>query len=174
MFNKIGIFVVPVAITIVIGFGFFKKIKVFDIFLNGAKEGLKSTVDIAPSLVGLITAVSMIKASGALDLFTCAVSNIANFFKIPPIVMPLMILRPISGSGSLAFLDTIFSSAGVDSIAGKIASVMMGSTETTFYAIAVYFGAVGIKNTRHTIPAALLADLTGFLVSVLTVKLFFN
>lgn len=163
----------PVIMTLIILFGFFKKVPVFDTFLQGAKEGIKSTVSIAPALIGLITSVSMIKASGALDIFTSFVSPVAEFLKIPPEVMPLTLLRPISGSGSIAFLDTIFSSSGPDSLAGRIVSVMMGATETTFYAIAVYFGAIGIKNTRHTIKAALLADLSGFIISVLTVKLFF-
>lgn len=172
--DKLGTFSVPIIIALIILFGFFKKVPLFDTFLLGAKEGMKSTVSIAPSLVGLITAVSMLKASGALDMFTAAIAPAAHFLGIPPEVMPLTLLRPISGSGSIAFLDTIFSTVGVDSFPGRVASVMMGSTETTFYAIAVYFGAVGIKNTRHTIPAALSADLAGLFLSVFSVNLFFG
>lgn len=167
-------FIVPSIIFIIIFLGFLKKVPVFDTFIQGAKDGMKSTAMIAPSLVGLIVSVSMLKASGALDMFTSFIAPVAEILHIPPIVVPLAILRPISGSGSIAFLDTIFSSTGVDSFASRVASVMMGSTETTFYAIAVYFGAIGIKNTRHTIPSALIADLTGFILSIITVSILFT
>lgn len=172
--DKIGTYAVPIIIAIIILFGFIKGIPIFDTFLQGAKEGMKSTASIMPSLVGLITSVSMLKASGALDILSSFLQPAASLLGIPSEVIPLAILRPISGSGSIAFLNSIFSSCGVDSLAGRISSVMMGSTETTFYAIAVYFGAVGIKNTRHTIPAALLADITGFIVSVITVRMLFG
>ena len=167
-------FIVPSIIFVIIFLGFLKKVPVFDTFIQGAKDGMKSTAMIAPSLVGLIVSVSMLKASGALDMFTSFIAPVAEMLHIPPIVVPLAILRPISGSGSIAFLDTIFSSTGVDSFASRVASVMMGSTETTFYAIAVYFGAIGIKNTRHTIPSALMADLTGFILSIITVSTLFT
>ena len=167
-------FIVPSIIFVIIFLGFLKKVPVFDTFIQGAKDGMKSTAMIAPSLVGLIVSVSMLKASGALDMFTSFIAPVAEMLHIPPIVVPLAILRPISGSGSIAFLDTIFSSTGVDSFASRVASVMMGSTETTFYAIAVYFGAIGIKNTRHTIPSALIADLTGFILSIITVSILFT
>lgn len=172
--DEIGALIIPLIIFIIILFGFIKGVPVFDTFVQGAYDGMKSTAMIAPSLIGLIVAVNMLKVSGALDIFTSFITPIATFFNIPPIILPLAFLRPISGSGSIAFLDTIFSSAGVDSFAGKIASVMMGSTETTFYAIAVYYGAIGIKNTRHTISAALIADLAGFIMSIITVNLFFS
>lgn len=170
--DKIGIYAVPLIVVLIVLFGLVKKVAVFDTFLDGAKEGMYSTAAIAPALVGLITSVSMLKASGALDLFTSFLAPLAKNLGIPAEVMPLFLLRPISGSGSIALLDSIFSTAGVDSFAGRVASVMMGSTETTFYAIAVYFGAVGIKNTRHTLPAALAADLAGVFISVMSVELF--
>lgn len=172
--DKIGCYAVPAMIALILLLAFFKKVPVFDVFLSGAKEGLCSTASILPSLVGLITAVSMLKASGLLDFFTYMISPLAHWLKIPVEVTPLMILKPISGSGSIAFLDSIFRSFGPDSFPGRVASVMMGSTETTFYAIAVYFGAVGIKNTRHTIKAALCADLAGIMMSIITVSLFFS
>lgn len=172
--NKFGAFVVPTIIFIIIILGLLKNVPIFDTFVKGAADGMKSTATIVPSLIGLIVAINMLKASGALDMFTEFISPIANYFHVPPIVLPLAFLRPISGSGSIAFLDTIFSVAGADSFAGRVASVMMGSTETTFYAIAIYFGAVGIKNTRHTIPAALIGDFIGFVVSILTVNLLFH
>jgi spore maturation protein B len=148
-------------------------VQIFDVFVEGAKDGLESTFYIIPSLIGLITSINMIKASGALDVFTSFIAPFANKVGIPVKTIPLFLLRPISGSGSMAFINHIFSSCGPDSFVGRVTSVMMGSTETTFYAIAVYFGSVGIKNTRHTIPSALCADLTGFLMSILLVKLLF-
>ncbi len=172
--DKIGVYLVPCIIALILLFGFFRKVPLFDTFLDGAKEGLRSTVSIAPALVGLITAVTMLKASGALDLFTAAVRPLAQALGLPPEVVPLTLLRPVSGSGSMALLNGIFADCGPDSFAGRVAAVMMGSTETTFYAIAVYFGAVGIKKTRHTIPAALSADLVSFLTSALAVRLFFR
>lgn len=172
--DKIGGYLIPCIIALILLFGFVRKVPLFDTFLDGAKEGLRSTVSIAPALVGLITAVSMLKASGALDMFTAAVKPLAQAIGLPPEVVPLTLLRPVSGSGSMALINGIFADCGPDSFAGRVAAVMMGSTETTFYAIAVYFGAVGIKKTRHTIPAALSADLVSFLTSALAVRLFFR
>lgn len=168
-----GSYLIPVLIALILVFGLLRKVPLFDTFLEGAKEGMRSTVSIAPALIGLITAVTMLKASGALDLFTAAIRPAAAFLGFPPEVMPLTLLRPVSGSGSIAILDQIFATCGPDSFAGRVASVMMGSTETTFYAIAVYFGAVGIKKTRHTIPAAITADTASFFISTLAVRLFF-
>ena len=168
-----GSYLIPILIALILLFGFLRKVPLFDTFLEGAKEGMKSTVSIAPALIGLITAVTMLKASGALDLFTAAIRPAAAFLGFPPEVMPLTLLRPVSGSGSIAILDQIFATCGPDSFAGRVASVMMGSTETTFYAIAVYFGAVGIKKTRQTIPAAITADTASFFISTLAVRLFF-
>lgn len=168
--NEFSFYIVPIIISTIIGFGVFKKVDIFSVFVSGAKDGLYSTFSIVPSLVGLITAVTMLNASGFLDIF----SSFANlFFKnlIPSQVIPLMILRPISGSGSLAVLDNILSNYGPDSLTGKIASVLMGATETTFYTIAVYFGAVNIKNSRHALPCALIADVSSFILSCVLVKL---
>lgn len=164
----------PCMIAFILVFGLVKKVPLFDVFISGAKEGLTSTFSIAPSLIGLVVSVSMLKSSGALDIITSFLEPLGNLIAVPKETIPLMLLRPISGSGSLALIDSIFKSCGPDSFAGRVASVMMGSTETTFYAIAIYFGAVGIKNIRHTVPAAILADLTSFILSVLTIKLLFT
>jgi spore maturation protein B len=142
---------------------------VFDTFVEGAKEGLKSSISILPTLVGLIMSVSMLSASGALDLMSSFLAPAARVLGLPVEVMPLAIVKPFSGSGSTAVLTQIYKDFGPDSVA----SVMSGSTETTFYAVAVYFGSVGIKKTRHTIPAALVGDLTAFILSSLTVHIFF-
>lgn len=171
--NEFAVYLVPICVALIVLFGFFKRVPVFDAFLSGAKEGFSSTIAIAPALVGLITSVSMLKASGALDIFSSFIAPVANFLGVPGEVMPLALLRPVSGSGSLAFIDHIFADCGPDSFAGRVAAVMMGSTETTFYAITVYFGAVGVKKTRHTIPAALTADTASFVFAAIAVRLLF-
>lgn len=169
--EKIGSYSIPIIVAMIIIFGFIKKVNVFDTFIEGAKEGMKSTVAIAPSIIGLITAVTMLKASGALDIFSAFIRPVTEFLSIPSEIVPMMILKPISGSGSIALLDNMFKNFGPDSLIGQIASVMMGSSETTFYAITVYYGAIGVKNIRYTVPCALLADLTAFIMSILTVYL---
>lgn len=167
--EKIGAYSIPIVVALIIVFGFVKKVNIFDTFIEGAKDGMRSTIAITPSIIGLITAVTMLKASGALDIFSSFISPLTNFFNVPSEIVPMMILRPVSGSGSIALLDNIFKNFGPDSVIGKIASVMMGSSETTFYAITVYYGAIGIKNIRHTVPCAIAADITGFVMSVFTV-----
>lgn len=163
----ISMFAVPVLIAGFILFGFAKRVSVYDCFVEGAKDGMKSMVRIVAPLVGLMVAITMFRASGALELLARALSPLTSLIRLPEEVVPLALLRPISGSASLAIVSDIFANQGPDSVAGKIASIMMGSTETTFYTVAVYFGAVGIKNVRHTICAALLADLTGIVLSTL-------
>ena len=128
--TEFGNYLIPCVIGLILVFGLVRRVPLFDTFLEGAKEGAKSTFGIIPALVGLITAVSMLKASGALDMFTAFIAPLAEKIGLPPQVVPLMLLRPVSGSGSLALVDQIFSSSGVDSFAGRVAAVMMGSTET--------------------------------------------
>lgn len=166
-------YIIPVMIALIILFGFFKKVPCFDCFLEGAKQGLISTYKIAPSLIGLIVAVTMLKASGALDMLVRMIEPAAAFLGFPAEVMPLALLRPVSGSGATAILNTLLKDYGPDSFIGRCASVMAGSTETTFYAIAVYYGAVGVKKIRHTVPAALCADFAGMVMAVLSVRLFY-
>ncbi len=168
--NYISIFAVPVFIAIFVVSGLVKKVGVYDCFTEGAKEGMHSMLGIIAPLVGLMVAINMFRASGALEIISNGLSGFLSLIGMPTEVLPLAILRPISGSASLAVVTDIFETAGPDSAAGKIASVMMGSTETTFYTIAVYFGSVGIKNTRHTLTAALSADLTGIVLSALVAR----
>ena len=137
----------------------------YDLMLSGAADGLKLLLSIVPALVLLLTAVSMLRASGAIELLTRLLSPAFRWIGIPPETAMLVLIRPISGSAALAVGSEIIAVHGVDSIVGRTAAVMLGSTETTFYAISVYFGAAGIRKTRYTIPAALLADFVGFLVS---------
>ena len=167
----ISVFAMPLFIAIFVTAGLVKRVGVYDCFTEGAKEGAESMLGIIAPLVGLMVAINMLRESGALELIARLLSPVLNFVGIPAEVLPLALLRPISGSASLAIVTDIFRMSGPDSLAGKIASVMMGSTETTFYTIAVYFGAVGIKNTRHTLPAALSADLTGILLSAIVARL---
>lgn len=171
---KLDNVIIPAVICLILIYGLYKNVDVFGVFLEGAKEGLQTAVDILPALVALMTCIGMFKASGALDLLTYALDPLATLLKLPAEAIPLAILRPISGSGALAIYEHMLESFGPDSYIGRVASVMMGSSETTFYTIAVYFGATKISKIRHTLPASLTADLTGFLMSALMVRLFFG
>ena len=174
MINSFSIYVIPLVVQIIVVFGLYKRVPIFELFLSGAKDGIKSTVSIAPSIIGLITAVTMLTASGAFDLLSNFLYPLTNFLKIPVEVVPLMFLRPVSGSGALALVNSIFGNVGPDSLAGRIASILMSSTETTFYAITVYFGSIGVKNIKYTVKCALLIDLIGFILSIVSVKIFFK
>lgn len=165
--------VMPVMLISIVGYGLIKGINVFDAFLSGAKDGMKTAVKILPALVGLIAAISMLRASGALEFITRMLAPVTAFFKMPPEVLPLALLRPVSGSGALAVVNDIFKAHGADSLVGYTASVMMGSTETTFYTLTVYFGAVGIKDARYALKAALIADFVGMVASCLVCRMFF-
>ena len=162
----ISLLAVPVMIVGIVAFGMLKRINVYDSFVEGAKTGAENMLQIVAPLVGLMVAISMFRASGALEMLGNILNPLTKALKIPADVLPLALLRPVSGSGSIAIVNDIFKNNGPDSLAGKVASVMMGSTETTFYTVAVYFGAVGIKKIRHTVKSALLADLTGMLMAV--------
>ena len=166
--------VIPVLLAGVASFGLGKRVDVYGALSTGAAQGLKITVQIFPALLGLMTAVSMFRASGALEWITALCAPALQAIHIPPELMPLMLIRPISGGGALAVGSDLIQSCGPDSYPGRVAAVMLGSTETTFYTVAVYFGAAGIFRTRYAIPAALTADLMGFAASALTVRLFFG
>lgn len=147
-----------------------RKENAYDILLSGAGEGLKLLVSILPALILLLTAVHMLKASGAVDLLSKLLSPLFSCFGIPPETAMLVLIRPISGSAALAVGADLMAQYGVDSLVGRTAAVMLGSTETTFYIISVYFGAAGIQKTRYCIPAALFADFVGFFMASLTTK----
>lgn len=146
-------------------------VDVFECFLRGAREGLQTALRITPALVALLTAVAMFRASGCLSVLTQAVRPFADRVGFPAEVVPLALMRPVTGSGALALFNEILQAYGPDSFIGRVASVLQGSTETTFYTIAVYYGAISVRKSRHTLPAALTADFTGFALSVLTVRL---
>lgn len=151
-----------------------RRVDVYGALTAGAGEGLTVLLRIAPALVGLLTAVAMFRASGAMEWLSGLCAPLLEKLGIPPELTPLMLVRPISGSGALAVGSELMQTHGPDSYVGRVAAVMLGSTETTFYTIAVYFGAAGITRTRHTVPAALTADLAGFMASALAVRIFFG
>lgn len=165
--------VVPAILAGTAMFALHKKVDVFDAMMHGASDGMAIVIKIFPALVALLTAVYMFRASGAMDALISLFSPVLTFLGIPPETAALMFIRPISGSGALAVGSEIMAQYGADSLIGRTASIMLGSTETTFYVVAVYFGAVGIKKSRYAIPAALCADLTGFFMAALTARLFF-
>ena len=156
----------PLIILLIIVYALFEKNRVFDTFLKGAKDGLEIVFKIFPTLVGLFVAIGALRSSGILDLIINILKPIILFLKIPSEVMPLALLRPISGSSSIAVATDIMKKYGVDSQVGLIASTIMGSTETTLYTISIYTGCVGVKNTRFVLFAALVANLVGIIVSV--------
>lgn len=149
--------------------GILKDVNVFDTFITGAAEGIKTSFQILPSLIGLMTAVGMFKASGGLDIFSYVIRPFADFIGIPKEIVPLAVLRPISGSGAMVIFQNILQTYGPDSFIGRVAAVLQGSSETTFYTIAVYFGATKVINTRYTLPCSLIADIVGFVMSSLVV-----
>ncbi len=146
----------------------------YDLLLSGATEGLKLTMTILPSLILLLTAVSTLRASGALEALSTFVAPALRTVGIPPETALLLLVRPISGSAALALGAELMATYGVDSLVGRTTAIMLGSTETTFYTISVYFGAAGIRKTRYTLPAALIADATGFFMAALSARLFFT
>ena len=150
-----------------------RKENAYDRLLVGGAEGLRLLVSILPALVLLLTAVNMLRASGAAEILTSFLAPVFRVFGIPPETAMLVLIRPISGSAALAVGADLMARYGVDSQIGRTAAVMLGSTETTFYTISVYFGAAGIRKTRYTVPAALFADFVGFLMASWTVRWFF-
>jgi spore maturation protein B len=166
LINLISLYAIPALFLIILSTGLYKNVKVYDVFTEGAREGLTIVLKIIPSLVGLMVAVSVFRTSGALDIVTGLLRPVIRFLGIPDEVMPLVLLRPFSGSASLAMVTDILEKYGPDSFAGRVASTMMGSTETLFYTICVYFGSVGVKNVRYTLAAALIAEFVSVLVSV--------
>lgn len=163
-------YIVPVLLFFAAALALGRRENAYNLLLDGAADGLKLLVTLIPALVLLLTAVTMLRASGAMNIVSGFLSPVFQFFGIPPETAMLVLVRPISGSAALAVGADLMSQYGVDSLVGRTAAVMLGSTETTFYTISVYFGAAGIRKTRYTIIAALIADMTGFLVASLTVR----
>ena len=165
---------IPLLLTAAALWALGRRVDVYDALTAGASEGLTVLLRIVPSLIALLTAVYMFRASGALDLLTELLAPVLEKLGIPPETAPLVLIRPISGSAALAVGADLMWEHGVDSLIGRTAAVMLGSSETTFYTISVYFGAAGIKRTRYAIPAALCADVVGFFCAALFTRLFFS
>ncbi len=174
MLDLLFTMIVPLTIAGVAVYGACRGVDVYGALIAGAGEGLGVLVRIVPALIGLMTAVYMLRASGALDLAATALSPLLDRVGVPAQLLGLMLVRPISGSAALGVGAELIETYGPDSYLGRVAAVMLGSTETTFYTIAVYFGAVGITRTRYAVPAALCADLTGFLAAAWAVRLCFG
>jgi spore maturation protein B len=167
-------FVLP---ALIVGFplyGLIKGVPVYEVFVEGAKEGFDVAVTIIPYLIAILFAIGMFRASGAMDFLVQTLDPVLGLIGVPAEVLPMGIVRPLTGSGSAALVADMINQYGEDSILVKMAATMFGSTETTFYVIAVYFGAVNIRDTRHAVPAGLLADFVGFLASVYVVQLLFG
>jgi len=164
---------IPVILFVIIGYGFAKKVKIYEAFVEGAKGGFEVAIRIIPFLVAILVAIGMFRASGAMDYFVKIISPITNLIGMPAEALPVAIMRPLSGSGSLGLVTEIMKTHGPDSFLGRLVSTMYGSTETTFYVLAVYFGAVGIKKTRHALPAGLIADAVGLLSALFICRLVF-
>ena len=165
-------YIVPLLLFLACAVALRKKENAYDLMLTGAADGLKLLLSLIPTLILLLTAVTMLRASGAVEYLSGFLAPVFRFFGIPPETAMLVLIRPISGSAALAVGTDLMAHYGVDSPIGRTAAIMLGSTETTFYTVSVYFGAAGIKKTRYTIPAALIADMTGFVVASLTARLF--
>ena len=168
MIEKISLYILPLIILFILSYGIFKKVPVYEEFVEGAKDGFKISVSIIPYLVAIIVAVSVFKASGAIDVFKHFASNI-----IPPDIIPLIITRPLSGSAALGIFSDIAQSNGADSYITKLAAIMLGSSETTFYVLAVYFGSVGIKKLKYALLTGIIADIISIVLAIWVARVFF-
>ena len=163
-------YIVPILLLVTSLLALHKKENAYGLLLEGAADGFKLLVTLIPTLILLLTSITMLRASGALEWISRFFSPVFSFFGIPPETVMLVLIRPFSGSAALAVGSELMAQYGVDSLVGRTAAIMLGSTETTFYAISVYFGAAGIQKTRYTIPAAMIADFTGFFMASLTTR----
>jgi spore maturation protein B len=162
---------IPLAVAGIPAWALTRKVKVYPVFVEGAKEGFQVAVRVIPPLVAVVVALGMLRASGAMEGLAALLAPLTDAVGIPASVLPMVLVRPLSGGAALGVVADVLRSDGPDSYAGRLVSVMAGSTETTFYVLAVYFGAVGVTRYRQALPAALLADLAGFAASVAAVRL---
>jgi len=164
--DALSLWAMPVLLVAIPLVGILRGVKVYDVFIDGAKEGFEVAIKIIPFLVGILVAIGMFRGSGAMDLVTAGLRPLVAPVGFPPELVPLAILRSLTGSGSLAFATDLIKTHGADSLIARMAATMYGSSETTFYVLAVYFGAVGVRRTRHAVPAALIADLVAAIAAV--------
>jgi spore maturation protein B len=171
--KAVSMYAIPLVLLAVPVIGVIKKLKVYEVFTEGAKEGFETAVKIIPYLVAMLVAIGMFRASGAMDFLVSALSPVTNLIGMPAEVLPAALMRPLSGSGTLGIVTDLINHHGADSLIGRIASTMFGSTETTFYVLAVYFGSVGISKSRHAVIAGLIGDVVGLLAAVLICRVVF-
>lgn len=171
--DAVSIFTIPLFLVGIPLYGLARGVKIYAVFVEGAKEGFATAIRILPYLVAVLAAVGAFRGAGAMQLVGDALGPIADALGVPTSVLPLMVVRPLSGSGANGLLAELLKTEGPDSLAGRLGSLVVGSSETTFYVLAVYFGSVGIQKQRHAVPAALAADGLGYLFSILAVHALF-
>lgn len=172
--NILSVVAIPLILLVFLGWGIVKKVKVYEVFVEGAKDGFQVAVRIIPYLVAMLVAIGIFRASGAMEVLSMILAPATNLIGMPAEALPMALMRPLSGSGSLGIMTELMKVHGPDSFIGVLASTMYGSTETTFYVLAVYFGAVNIQNTRHALPAGLIADVFGMLAAVFITRVLFG
>jgi spore maturation protein B len=172
--DLIALFILPAVIVAIPVYGLCRRVPVYEKFVDGAKDGFTTAVRIIPYLVAILFAIAMFRASGAMTFLQEGLRKPLSFIGMPPEVLPMAIVRPLTGSGSLGVLQDLVKQYGADSLVVKMAATIYGSTETTFYVLAVYFGAVNIRNTRHALPAGLIADATSILLSCWMIRWYFG
>jgi len=172
--STISVVAIPVLVLFIVIYGAIKKVKIYEAFVEGAKEGFNVGVRIIPYLVAMLVAIGIFRAGGAMEILAIILSPITNLIGMPAEALPMALMRSLSGSGALGVMSEIIKTHGPDSLIGRMVAVMMGSGETTFYVLAVYFGSVSISKTRHAVPAGIIADITSILISVWLVNLIFG
>lgn len=174
LIRNVSVYAIPFFIFGILAYGYVKGINVYESFVEGAKDGLSTAFRVLPYLVAMFTAIGIFRSSGAMDFLENILAPITAKLGIPSEILPLVLMRPMSGIASAGMLAELFKVHGPDSYIGRVASTMMGSTETIFYTLSIYFGAIGIKRIRHTLWAALIADLAGLMASIFVCYLVFG
>jgi spore maturation protein B len=169
--RTISVLAIPALVFGIVVYGAIRKVKIYEAFVEGAKEGFNVGVRIIPYLVAMLVAIGIFRASGAMDILTYVLTPLTSLIGMPAETVPMALMRPLSGSGALGIMSELINTHGVDSFIGRLVSVMMGSGETTFYVLAIYFGSVAVSKSRHAVPAGIIADLVSILASVWLVNL---
>ncbi|WP_028544213.1 spore maturation protein [Paenibacillus taiwanensis] len=174
LISTISTWAIPAIIVFIPLYAYFKRVPVYESFVEGAKDGFQTSINIIPTLVGMMVAISVFRASGAMDWIVSLMRPLLDLFGVPGEVMPLAFLRPITGAGSLAFTTDLIKTFGPDSLIGRIASTIQGSTDTTLYVLTVYFGAVGIRKGRYALKVGLFSDMVGFVAAIVICMIIFT